>query len=494
MSEKKAIICIHYAFYVVSVFLHLIQRNNRASNLSFICKGGILMSTSAENRGQFGSKLGFILSAAGSAVGLGNIWKFPGKAYFCGGGAFLIIYLIIVALVGTTVMMAEFTVGRKTHKNAVGAMRELNAKWSWVGGLGVLTGFIILCYYCQVGGWAMKYIVAYIVDVKTIWADPTAYFLNNLLGADGTFPLQGAVIFPFIFLFLTAYIISHGTAGIEKMSKLLMPLLFIILIALSIHSLLMPGGEEGLRFLFRPDFSKVTPSTVLVALGQAFFSLSIGIGTMVTYASYFKPDTNLRHTALNVTILDTLVAILAGVVIFPAVFSVGIEPSSGPSLVFITLPGIFNSMPLSMVWSSVFFLLLVVAALTSTISLHEVITAYLHEEWHMSRRAAAWSTTGACMALAAVASLSLGVLKGWNIFGLTIFDSLDYLTANILLPAGGFFTCIFVGWRLDRKILKAEISNNGTLKFRIYGVFIFLVRYVCPAVLLLIFLDNLGLF
>ena len=159
------------------------------------------MSTSAENRGQFGSKLGFILSAAGSAVGLGNIWKFPGKAYFCGGGAFLIIYLIIVALVGTTVMMAEFTVGRKTHKNAVGAIRELNEKWSWVGGLGVLTGFIILCYYCQVGGWAMKYIVAYIIDVKTIWADPTAYFLNNLLGADGTFPLQGAVIFPFIFLF-----------------------------------------------------------------------------------------------------------------------------------------------------------------------------------------------------------------------------------------------------------------------------------------------------
>ena len=215
---------------------------------------------------------------------------------------------------------------------------------------------------------------------------------------------------------------------------------------------------------------------------------------MVTYASYFKPDTNLRHTALNVTILDTLVAILAGVVIFPAVFSVGIEPSSGPSLVFITLPGIFNSMPLSMVWSSVFFLLLVVAALTSTISLHEVITAYLHEEWHLSRKAAAWATTGACMALAAVASLSLGVLSGWSIFGLNIFDSLDFLTANILLPAGGFFTCIFVGWRLDQKILKAQISNDGTLKFRIYGVFIFLLRYICPAVLLLIFLDNLGLF
>ena len=233
---------------------------------------------------------------------------------------------------------------------------------------------------------------------------------------------------------------------------------------------------------------------MLVALGQAFFSLSIGIGTMVTYASYFKPDTNLRHTALNVTILDTLVAILAGVVIFPAVFSVGIEPSSGPSLVFITLPGIFNSMPLSMVWSSVFFLLLVVAALTSTISLHEVITAYMHEEWHMSRRAAAWATTGSCMALAAVASLSLGLLDGWRIFGLSVFDSLDFLTANILLPAGGFFTCIFVGWQLDQKVLKGQISNDGELKFRIYGVFIFLLRYICPAVLLLIFLDNLGLF
>ena len=303
------------------------------------------------------------------------------------------------------------------------------------------------------------------------------------------------VVYTSLFVLATHFVITMGVQkGIERSAKVLMPLLFVILIALSIHSLLMPGGGEGVRFLFRPDFSKVTPSTVLVALGQAFFSLSIGIGTMVTYASYFKPDTNLRHTALNVTILDTLVAILAGVVIFPAVFSVGIEPSSGPSLVFITLPGIFNSMPLSMVWSSVFFLLLVVAALTSTISLHEVITAYMHEEWHMSRRAAAWATTGSCMALAAVASLSLGLLDGWRIFGLSVFDSLDFLTANILLPAGGFFTCIFVGWRLDQKVLKGQISNDGELKFRIYGVFIFLLRYICPAVLLLIFLDNLGLF
>ena len=264
--------------------------------------------------------------------------------------------------------------------------------------------------------------------------------------------------------------------------------------ALACDGLLLPGGGEGLRFFFRPDFSQVTPSTVLVALGQAFFSLSISIGTMVTYASYFKPDTDLRHTALNVTILDTLVAVLAGVVIFPAVFSVGIEPSSGPSLVFITLPSIFNDMPLSMVWSSVFFLLLVVAALTSTISLHEVVTVYLHEEWHLSRRAAAWTTTLSTGALGAVASLSMGVLGGWTICGLNIFDSLDYLTANIMLPVGGLLTCLFVGWRLDRQVLRAQLTNDGVLPFRIYRLFLVLLRYFCPVILLLVFLDNLGVF
>ena len=256
----------------------------------------------------------------------------------------------------------------------------------------------------------------------------------------------------------------------------------------------MPGGGEGLRFFFQPDFSKVTPSTLLVAMGQAFFSLSIGIGTMITYASYFKPETNLRHTALNVTILDTLVAVLAGVVIFPAVFSVGIEPSSGPSLVFITLPSIFNGMPLSMVWSTIFFLLLVVAALTSTISLHEVITVYLHEEWHMSRRAAAWATTLSTIVLGAAASLSMGVWSGWTICGMNLFDTLDFVTANIMLPAGALLTCLFVGWRLDREVLHAQMTNNGALPFRIYRVFILLLRYFCPAILLLVFLDNLGVF
>ena len=445
-----------------------------------------------ENRATLGGKLSAVLVAAGSSVGLGNIWRFPYVAGDNGGGAFLLIYILCVLLLGLPVMVAEFTVGRASKRNAVGAYRALNPRWSALGYNSVIAAFLILGFYFVVSGWTAEYMVHSVTGSLAKLSTPEEYgsvfqnFISN--------PWR-PVLYTALFVLLTHFVIALGVQkGIERSSKLLMPLLFVILIALAIHAMTMPGSGEGLKFFFKPDFSKVTASTFLVALGQAFFSLSIGLGTMVTYASYFKPDTNLRHTALNVTILDTMVAILAGVVIFPAVFSAGIEPSSGPSLVFITLPGIFNTMPLSMVWSAVFFLLLVIAALTSTISLHEVITAYLHEEWHMSRRAAAWATTVATMALGAVASLSLGVLGGWKICGLNIFDSLDYVTANILLPVGGFFTSIFVGWRLDKRILKEQITNNGTLKFRIYKLYIFLLRYVCPIILLLIFLDNLGVF
>lgn len=443
-------------------------------------------------RATLGGKLSAVLVAAGSSVGLGNIWRFPYVAGDNGGGAFLVIYILCVLLLGLPLMVAEFSVGRATHRNAVGAYRVLDPKWSFLGYNGVLAAFLILGFYFVVSGWTAEYMVHSLTGSLASYTTAEEY--RSIFDAFIANPWR-PVAYTTLFVLATHFVIELGVQkGIERSAKVLMPLLFVILIALSVHSLLMPNGGDGLRFFFQPDFSKVTPSTVLVALGQAFFSLSIGIGTMVTYASYFKPDTNLRHTALNVTILDTLVAVLAGVVIFPAVFSVGIAPSSGPSLVFITLPSIFNGMPWSMVWSSIFFLLLVVAALTSTISLHEVVTAYLHEEWHLSRRAAAWTTTAGTAALAALASLSLGVLSGYPIFGMNLFDLLDYLTANILLPAGGLFTCLFVGWRLDRRILRAQITNNGQLRFRIYGLFIFLLRWICPAVLLLIFLDNLGLF
>ena len=344
-----------------------------------------------ESRATLGGKLSAVLVAAGSSVGLGNIWRFPYVAGENGGGAFLIIYVLCVLLLGLPLMIAEFTVGRASHRNAVGAYRALNPRWSFLGYNGVLAAFLILGFYFVVSGWTAEYMIHSVtgsfarVSAAGEYKDIFETFISN--------PWR-PVLYTCLFVLATHFVIALGVQkGIERSAKILMPLLLLILIVLSIHSLLMPGGEAGLKFLFAPDFSKVTPSTVLVALGQAFFSLSIGIGTMVTYASYFKPDTNLRHTALNVTILDTLVAVLAGVVIFPAVFSAGIEPTSGRALVFITLPSIFNSMPLSMVWSSIFFLLLAVAALTSTISLHEVVTVYLHEEWHLSRKAAAWLTT-----------------------------------------------------------------------------------------------------
>lgn len=443
-------------------------------------------------RATLGGKLSAVLVAAGSSVGLGNIWRFPYVAGDNGGGAFLAIYILCVLLLGLPLMIAEFSVGRASHLNAVGAYRALNPKWSFLGYNGVLAAFLILGFYFVVSGWTAEYMVHSITGELARYStaeEYTAMFERFIIN-----PWR-PLLYTALFVLATHFVIALGVQkGIERSAKVLMPLLFLILITLAIHSLLMPNAAEGVRFFLKPDFSKITAATVLTALGQAFFSLSIGIGTMVTYASYFKPETDLRHTALNVTILDTLVALLAGIAIFPAVFSVGIEPTSGPSLVFITLPGIFHGMPLSMVWSSVFFLLLVVAALTSTISLHEVLTAYLHEEWHLSRKGAAWATTGATMALATLASLSLGLLDSWKICGLNIFDSLDYLTANILLPVGGFFTCIFAGWRLDRKILTAQITNEGRLPFRIRRIFVFLLRYLCPAVLLLVFLDNLGLF
>ena len=444
------------------------------------------MSTT-ENRGQFGSKLGFILSAAGSAVGLGNIWKFPGKAYNCGGGAFLLVYIIMVALIGTTVMMAEFTVGRKTHKNAVGAMRELNAKWSWVGGLGVLTGFIILCYYCQVGGWAMKYIVAYIVDVKTIWADPTAYFLNNLLGADGTFPLQGAVIFPFIFLFLTAYIISHGTAGIEKMSKLLMPLLFIMLIALMIRSCTLPGADDGLKYMLNVDFSTINGVAILTALGQAFFSLSLGMGVMMTYASYLSNEDNLISNTGIVCVLDTLVALFAGFMIIPAVFATGIDPGMGGGFAFATLAGVFEAIPGGTLFGLLFYFLLFFAAVTSSTSIMEGTIAFLIEEKGLKRNHALLGTSVVVFIIGVFYTLSQvymnikGIWVSKNGIEYPIFgDFLEYLTDRLLLPLGAFFTTVFVGWIWGTDNSVEEATSYGKFKFTLAPVYKFIVKILDP--------------
>ena len=356
----------------------------------------------------------------------------------------------------------------------------------------VISSLLILGFYFVVAGWTLEY---FTTSVSGAITEYTSSAINaERFGAFTTSPLR-PIVCTIIFALLTHAVIALGVQkGIERSSKLMMPILFVMLIALAVRAVTMPNGVEGLRFLFAPDFSKVTGKTFLDAMGQAFFSLSIGLGCMITYSSYFNNKTNLQNTAYNVVALDSLVAILAGIVIFPAVFSVGIEPTSGPSLVFVTLPSIFNTMTFGPLWSAIFFLLLIVAALTSTISLHEVLTAYLHEERGLSRKSAAWIVTIGTSLLACASSLSLGVWGDFKICGLNIFDSLDFVTANILLPLGGLLTSIFAGWVLDRKILRDEISDHGKMKCRLISLLMILLRYVCPILLMTIFLYNLGIF
>lgn len=443
-------------------------------------------------RATFGSKFGAILATAGSAVGLGNIWRFPYMLGANGGAAFLLIYLICVVLLGLPVMISEFYIGKHTHRNAVGAFKEMapGTKWSLIGYNGVIAAFLILGFYAVVSGWTIEYIIQ--AFSGTLHGKDAASFQADfeMFSSSTVRP----IIWTIAFILLTHVIIVSGVKdGIERASKVMMPALFLILIALCIRSVTLPGAEKGLEFFFNPDFSKITSSVVLSAMGQTFFSLSIGMGCLITYASYFNKTTNIQNTALQVTALDTLVSVLAGVMIFPAVFCFGITPTAGPELVFITLPNVFEQLPLGWLWSAVFFVLLALAALTSTISLHEVATAYTHEEFKISRTKAAWLVSAGVMVLGIVSSLSFGVLKDFTIGGLTFFSLLDYVTAKIMLPLGGMFICIYVGYRVDRKILKAELTNEGTLPFYFFNTYAFFMKYIAPIAIAMIFLNELGL-
>jgi len=450
------------------------------------------MSDSREKRATFGSRLGIIFATVGSAVGLGNIWRFPYMLGSNGGAAFLLVYLICTILLGLPVMIAEFYIGRHSKRNAVGAFRVLTpgTKWSLLGYIGVIASFLILGFYFVIAGWTLEYIFQSMTSSlggKSVEVFETEF---NNFSSDIFRPIMWAIIF----IMMTHLIITTGVKnGIERSSKFLMPLLFVVLIILCVRSLTLPGAIAGLDFLFRPDFSKINSSVLLSAMGQAFFSLSIGMGCMITYASYFGDKTNLQRTAFEVTLIDTLVAVLAGVMIFPAVFCFGIAPTAGPELVYITLPNVFGQMPLSNLWACIFFILLAVAALTSTISLHEVATAYLHEEHKITRkRAALLVTIGVCI-LACISSLSFGIIKNAKLFGLTFFDLLDYVTAKIMLPFGGMLICIFVGWRIDKKILKAELTNKGSVPFYFFTIYCFLIRYIVPVAIGFILLNELGL-
>lgn len=453
-----------------------------------------------DSRENFGSKIGAVLAAAGSAVGLGNIWRFPIETGQNGGAAFIIVYIGCVLLLGIPIMMSEFIIGRHTHTNTAGAYRKLapGTSWKWVGRLGVLSGFVILSYYSVVAGWTAEY---------------TALAITNYFDGKGAndFPAIFAkfvsnpwlsVSLMLAFMIVTHVIVIRGVkSGIEKFAKVMMPALFVILIILAICSVMLPGASQGLEFLLKPDFSKITGSTVLSAMGQAFFSLSLGLGCLCTYASYFGNDTNIGKTALNVSIIDTFVAVMSGFIIFPAVFNAGYTLSSediGPSLLFITMPNVFQqafgSMPvLSYVVSVLFYFLLVVAALTSTISMHEVVTAYVSEEFTMTRRKAATIVTIACSTVGVFCALSFGPLDGFKLFGMTLFDLFDYVSSNIFLPVGGMFIALFVGWYLDKKIVRDEVTNNGTLRAPYLRLIVFILRYVAPIAIGFILINQLGL-
>lgn len=449
-----------------------------------------------EERANFGSKLGVILATAGSAVGLGNVWRFPYMAGQNGGAAFILIYIGCVLLLGMPCMVAEFIIGRHGASNTARAYSKLaNGKpWKYVGYLGVLTGFLITGYYAVVAGWCLQYILASAVGHLQGSPNYVAEYFSTF--SQSAFK---PVFWTVAILLLVHWIIIHGVrGGIEKTSKLFMPLLFVLLLIVVASSCLLPNAGKGVSFLFHPDFSKVSKDVFLSALGQSFYSLSIGMGCICTFASYFSRQTNLLKSAGNIVAIDSLIAILAGLMIFPAAFSVGVDPDSGPSLIFITLPNVFKeafaTMPLvGTAIAVLFYVLLSLAALTSLISLHEVSTAFFHEEFNISRKKAATCVTASLCVLGAFCSLSVGNRDWLIIGGRSLFDLFDFVTGQIMLPVAGFLTCLFLGWVVPTKVVKDEFTNEGTLRSTLFGVYLLLIRYVCPVCIVAIFLNQLGL-
>ena len=444
----------------------------------------------ANNKESFGSKFGIIAAAAGSAIGLGNIYRFPCEAGANGGGAFFLVYLCIVLLLGLPLMVTEFAIGRRSGKNPVGAFKVLAPKskgWSVIGYMGVICAFLILAFYCTVAGWTIdavgKSIINYYhgLDINTIQQD-----FNNLKNESWQ-----PILSEGIFIFLTAFIIVKGvTKGIEKYSKILMPVLLAILIILGIKSLTLPDSAKGIEFFLKPDFSKITGKVLINALGQAFFSLSLGMGALITYGSYISKKDNLTSTAFMVCISDTIIAILAGIVIFPAAFSFGIQPEAGDSLAFVTLPMLFNQMAGGYFFCLIFFLLLTIAALTSSISLLEVAVLYLTEELKISRKKATIYSAIGGFVLCVIASESLHDDTPLKIFGLDIFDALDAFTSTILMTVGGLLTVIFLGWKMKKSDFMDEYTNGGTVSMGLRKIMYFIIKFLAPLAITVILITQ----
>lgn len=449
-----------------------------------------MLSDTNNKRAQFSTKIGVIATAVGSAVGLGNIWRFPYEAGSNGGGAFMLCYIFFIFLLGVPLICAEFIVGRSTRSNEIKAFEKLapGKKWFLNGYIGVLASILILSFYSVVAGWTLEFFIAAVTGRMPSDMSELHDFFSEFISGNWR-PLVWTVGF----LLLNYLVVSRGVQkGIERLSNCLMPAMTLLLIAFCVNSLFLPGASEGVGFLFSPDFSKIDSHSLLSAMGQAFFSLSIGLGGMLTYASYFPDEVRLGRCATTTAVLDTFVAILAGVIIFPAVFTYGISPQSGPTLVFETLPAIFMNLPGGAIWAALFFFLLFMASITSTISMSEISIAYFEEEKKLCRKKATALTIGIAIVLGAVCALSFGPLSNIRFFGMTVFELFDYVSSNVCLPVGGMVTSVFVGWVIDRKIIDRQL-NIRTNSLPWVKLLIFNLRYIAPAAIALIFLNSLGI-
>lgn len=438
-------------------------------------------------RGQWSSNIGFILAAAGSAVGLGNLWKFPYLAGKNGGGAYVFVYLLFIIIIGFTMMLAEMAIGRNGKTDAFGAFQKISEKWKYLGLLGIVISFLILSYYSVIGGWVLKYMVEFLKG--GIEGDTAAYFGNYVSGT------SKPIFYHLIFMVVTAGIVFKGiSSGIERASKFMMPALFVLLIVVVIRSVTLPGAMEGIKFFLTPDFSKINGSVVLDAISQVFYSLSLSMGITVTYGSYLSKGENLISNTKKVPVLDTMVALLAGFAILPAVFALGFEPGAGPGLMFVTLPAIFNQLPFGAFFGFLFFVLVLFAALTSSISLLEVSTSFLVDKFNMKREKAVICLTIGLFLLGIPSSLSLGVIADKTIFfGMNFFDFMCYLTDNVCLPLSGFLTCIFVGYVWKKEGAFAQVTNDGSIKFKCFNIWFGVLKYVAPVILGVILLKSLGI-
>ncbi|MCD8172658.1 MAG: sodium-dependent transporter [Alistipes sp.] len=450
------------------------------------------ISTQMAKRSTFGSRFGTIAVVGGSVIGLGNIWRFPYVAGENGGGTFLLIYVVISFLISVPIMLSEFTIGRASRRNSMRAFRKLSGirAWRLTGYLGILTAFTILSFYSVIAGWALEFIRQSATG-EFMSMSPAEIEANfNGFVASGWKPF----LWTLGFVAAMAIIVGSGIEkGIERFNKTAMPLMFVILVIMCVHVFTLPGFREGISFLLRPDFSKAGGGTVLQAIGQSFFSLSLGMGIMVTYGSYIKKEQNMFRLSGTVVIADMSIAILSGLAIFPAVFSFGISPSSGPELVFLTLPNIFTQMTGGQVLSLLFFVLLFAAAITSSMSLLEVVVAYVSEEFRLRRRTATLIAVGAVLCVATLCLLSQMPGSGLLVMGSNVFDFLDKTTSTYTIPLEGLLIVLFAGWVMDKGRFRREMTNDGRFGTALYGTVSLMVKFVIPVVLVILFLNQLGI-